>query len=111
MFLPLAQGLLTSRYLKGEVPSGSRASRNTSLQTKNITPELLEKLNNLNQIANARSQTLSEMAISWLLKDERVTSVLIGASSVAQLEENLKAIKADRPFSDEELVAIDKLTT
>ena len=110
-FSPLAQGLLTSRYLKGEVPSGSRASRNTSLQTKNITPELLEKLNNLNQIANARSQTLSEMAISWLLKDERVTSVLIGASSVAQLEENLKAIKADRLFSDEELVAIDKLTT
>lgn len=110
-FSPLAQGLLTSRYLDGKVPSGSRASENHFLKAKNITAELLEKLNKLNAIAKGRKQTLSEMAIAWLLKDQRVTSVLIGASSVAQLEENLKAIKSDTPFSQEELASIDALTT
>ena len=109
-FSPLAQGLLTSRYLDGKVPEGSRASENVFLKAKNITPAVVEKLNKLDQIAKNRDQTLSEMAISWLLKDERVTSVLIGASSVAQLEENLKAIKGDRPFSKDELTAIDALT-
>lgn len=110
-FSPLAQGLLTSRYLNGKVPSGSRASENVFLKAKNITPEVVNKLNKLDQIAKNRDQTLSEMAISWLLRDKRVTSVLIGASSVAQLEENLKAIKGDKPFSEEELKAIDDLTT
>jgi len=110
-FSPLAQGLLTSRYLNGKVPAGSRASENVFLKAKNITPVVVEKLNKLDQIAKKRGQTLSEMAIAWLLKDERVTSVLIGASSVAQLEENLKAISGDRPFSKEDLKAIDKLTT
>ncbi len=110
-FSPLAQGLLTSRYLDGKVPAGSRASENVFLKAKNITPEVVEKLNKLDQIAKKRGQTLSEMAISWLLKDERVTSVLIGASSVAQLDENLKAIKGDTSFSKEELAAIDTLTT
>ena len=110
-FSPLAQGLLTSRYLDGKVPSGSRASENVFLKAKNITPALVEKLNKLDQIAKGRGQSLSEMAISWILKDKRVTSVLIGASSVAQLDENLKAIKGDRPFSKEELQGIDKLTT
>jgi len=110
-FSPLAQGLLTSRYLDGKVPAGSRASENVFLKAKNITPVVVEKLNKLDQIAKKRGQTLSEMAIAWLLKDERVTSVLIGASSVAQLEENLKAISGDRPFSKEDLKAIDKLTT
>ena len=109
-FSPLAQGLLTSRYLDGKVPSGSRAGENNSLKADSITPLMVEKLNKLNQIAKGRGQTLSEMAISWLLKDERVTSVLIGASSVAQLEENLKAIKGDKPFSKDELTAIDSLT-
>ncbi len=110
-FSPLAQGLLTSRYLDGKVPRGSRASENVFLKAKNITSEVVEKLNKLDAIAKKRGQTLSEMAISWLLKDERVTSVLIGASSVAQLEENLKAVKGERPFSKEELEAIDTLTT
>jgi len=110
-FSPLAQGLLTSRYLDGKVPAGSRASENVFLKAKNITPIVVEKLNKLDQIAKKRGQTLSEMAIAWLLKDERVTSVLIGASSVSQLDENLKAIKGDRPFSKEDLKAIDKLTT
>jgi L-glyceraldehyde 3-phosphate reductase len=110
-FSPLAQGLLTSRYLDGKGPSGSRASENVFLKAKNITPVVVEKLNKLDQIAKKRGQTLSELAISWLLKDERVTSVLIGSSSVAQLEENFKAIKGDRPFSKEDLKAIDKLTT
>lgn len=110
-FSPLAQGLLTSRYLDGKVPSGSRASENMSLKAKNITPELVTKLNKLAQIAKSRGQTLSEMAISWLLKDKRVTSVLIGASSVAQLSENLKALKEDSPFSKEELTSIDELST
>ncbi len=109
-FSPLAQGLLTARYLDGKVPSGSRAGENNSLKADSITPLMVEKLNKLNQIAKGRGQTLSEMAISWLLKDERVTSVLIGASSVAQLEENLKAIKGDKPFSKDELTAIDSLT-
>ena len=110
-FSPLAQGLLTSRYLDGKVPVGSRASENVFLKAKNITPVVVEKLNKLDQIAKKRGQTLPEMAISWLLKDERVTSVLIGASSVAQLDENLKAIKGDTSFSKEELAAIDTLTT
>jgi len=109
-FSPLAQGLLTSRYLDGNVPSGSRAGENNSLKANSITPLMVERLNKLNAIAKGRGQTLSEMAISWLLKDERVTSVLIGASSVAQLEENLRAIKGDRPFSKEDLEAIDELT-
>lgn len=110
-FSPLAQGLLTSRYLDGKVPLGSRASENVFLKAKNITPELLDKLNKLDAIAKGRAQTLSEMAISWLLRDKRVTSVLIGASSVAQLEENLKALKDDAPFTKEELASIDALTT
>ena len=110
-FSPLAQGLLTSRYLDGKIPAGSRASEGVFLKAKNITAEVVEKLNKLDQIAKNRGQTLSEMAIAWLLKDERVTSVLIGASSVAQLDENLKAIKGERPFSKEELKAIDTLTT
>ena len=110
-FSPLAQGLLTSRYLDGKVPAGSRASENVFLKAKNITPEVVEKLNRLDQIAKKRGQTLSEMAISWLLKDKRVTSVLIGASSVSQLDENLNAIKGDRPFSQDDLTAIDTLTT
>lgn len=110
-FSPLAQGLLTSRYLEGKVPAGSRASENVFLKAQSITSEVVEKLNKLDQIAKRRNQSLSEMAISWLLKDERVTSVLIGSSSVLQLEENLKAIKGDTIFSKEDLTAIDELTT
>jgi L-glyceraldehyde 3-phosphate reductase len=109
-FSPLAQGLLTSRYLDGTIPAGSRASENRFLKSERITPELVTMLNKLDRIASKRGQTLSEMAISWLLKDPRVTSVLIGASSVAQLENNLKAIGTSDTFTKEELIEIDTLT-
>lgn len=109
-FSPLAQGLLTGRYLDGTIPTGSRASQNRFLKTDKITPEMVAMLNQLNAIARKRGQTLSEMAISWLLKDRRVTSVLIGASSVAQLEENLLAVGNSPVFSKEELEEIDSLT-
>ena len=109
-FSPLAQGLLTGRYLDGNIPEGSRASENHFLKTESITAEKVEMLNKLNKIAVQRGQSLSEMAISWLLKDKRITSVLIGASSVAQLEENLQAIEQDIPFTKKELADIDELT-
>jgi L-glyceraldehyde 3-phosphate reductase len=105
-FSPLAQGLLTTRYLNG-VPEGSRASRNGSLSQNQLTEKTLNHVRALNDIAAARGQSLAQMAISWVLRDERVTSALIGASSVAQLEDNLAAAgKTD--FSPEEIDAIDK---
>ena len=101
-FSPLAQGMLTGKYLKG-IPEGSRAQRaDGALQAESITPEILEKINRWNRVALERGQTLAQMAISWLLKDPRVTSVLIGARTVEQLEENLKAAYAGG-FSKEEL--------
>lgn len=101
-FSPLAQGMLTGKYLKG-IPEGSRAKRaDGALQAESITPEILEKINRWNRVALERGQTLAQMAISWLLKDPRVTSVLIGARTVEQLEENLKAAYAGG-FSKEEL--------
>ncbi len=109
-FSPLAQGLLTGRYLDGHVPAGSRAAQNQFLKTDSITPELVSRLNALNDIAKERGQSLSELAISWLLKDPRVTSVLIGASSVAQLEMNLRAVETATPFTQEQLGRIDALT-
>ena len=90
-FSPLAQGLLTNRYLDG-IPADSRMARNSSLQESALTPALLEKLKALDKLAGQRGQTLAEMALAWVLKDELVTSVIIGASSVKQLEDNLKAI-------------------
>jgi len=103
-FSPLAQGLLTDRYLK-EIPSGSRAAKQVFL-TEDRVKKMLPKTIKLNEIALQRGQSLSQMAISWLLKDKRVTSVLIGASSVAQLENNLGALKM-KVFSKEELEAIE----
>jgi len=101
-FSPLAQGLLTDRYLKG-VPIGSRASKpHGFLKQKDITPEKLNKIKKLNEIALSRGQSLAQMAIVWLLKDKRVTSVLIGASSVEQLNDNLGALRKP-DFSKEEL--------
>ena len=101
-FSPLAQGMLTGKYLQG-IPEGSRAQRaDGALQAESITPEILEKINRWNRVALERGQTLAQMAISWLLKDPRVTSVLIGARTVEQLEENLKAAYAGG-FSKEEL--------
>jgi L-glyceraldehyde 3-phosphate reductase len=105
-FSPLAQGVLTGKYLGG-VPEGSRASRNGSLTTDQISEETLTHVRALEQIARRRGQTLAQLAISWTLRDSRVTSALIGASSVAQLEENLAAAgKTD--FSAEDLAEIDR---
>ena len=105
-FSPLAQGVLTAKYLGG-IPAGSRASRNGSLSSDQLGERTLAHVRALNDIAAARGQTLAQMAISWVLRDERMTSALIGASSVSQLEENLAAA-AKTSFSDEEIKAIDK---
>jgi L-glyceraldehyde 3-phosphate reductase len=104
-FSPLAQGLLTTKYLGG-VPEGSRASRNGSLSRDQLSEKTLAHVRALNDIAAARGQTLAQMAISWVLRDQRVTSALIGASSVAQLEENLAAA-GKTTFTQEEIAAID----
>ena len=105
-FSPLAQGLLTTKYLNG-VPDDSRASRNDSLSRDQITEQNLAHVRALNEIAGLRGQTLAQMAISWILRDDRVTSALVGASSVAQLEENLAAA-GKTSFTEEELAEIDR---
>ncbi len=108
-FSPLQQGLLTGRYLNG-IPADSRMARgNTSLRQETLTPELLEALRALNAVAAERGQSLAQMALSWLLADKRVTSVIIGASSVAQIEDDLKAL-GNVEFSEEELREIDRLS-
>ena len=104
-FSPLAQGVLTTKYLNG-VPVGSRASRNGSLSQDQLSERTLKHVRVLNDIAASRGQTLAQMAISWVLRDPRMTSALIGASSVAQLEENLAAAEKTT-FTDEEITAID----
>ncbi len=106
-FSPLAQGLLTDRYLKG-IPGDSRAARNVFLKRESITPELLKKISGLNKLAKQRGQSLAQMAIAWLLRDPRVTSVLTGASSVEQIHDNLGALKK-LSFSKQELIEIDKI--
>jgi len=105
-FSPLAQGVLTDKYLNG-IPEGSRASRGTSLDTDQLSDATLSHVRALGAIASARGQSIAQLALSWALRDERVTSVLIGASSVAQLEENVAAAGHSR-FSEEELNAIDR---
>ncbi|MFC6885354.1 MULTISPECIES: L-glyceraldehyde 3-phosphate reductase [Actinomadura] len=105
-FSPLAQGMLTDKYLNG-VPAGSRASRDASLSSDMLTEDNLRHVRALNELAAARGQSLAQLALAWALRDRRVTSVLIGASSVAQLEDNLASL--DRPdFTDDELAAIDR---
>ena len=106
-FSPLAQGLLTDRYLHG-IPEGSRMSHDVFLKKDTLTPATLQRIKALNAIAARRGQTLAEMALAWLLKDEAVTSVIIGASSVAQLADNLKAI-GNTAFTQEELEEIDNI--
>ena len=106
MFSPLAQGLLTSRYLNG-IPEGARANQGGSLKASAENEELLGRIRALNVIAERRGQTLAQMAIAWTLRDPRVTSSLIGASSVAQLENSLGALKG-LEFSAEELAEIDQ---
>jgi L-glyceraldehyde 3-phosphate reductase len=105
-FSALAQGLLTGRYLNGGIPPGSRASKGGSLDASQVSEENLAHVRALNEIARARGQSMAQLALSWALRDQRVTSAVIGASSVAQLEDNLGAAgRSD--FSSEELAAID----
>jgi L-glyceraldehyde 3-phosphate reductase len=106
VFSPLAQGMLTDKYLDG-VPEGSRAARDSSLGRELLSDENLARVRALGDIAQRRGQSLAQMAIAWTLRDPRVTSALIGASSVAQLEQNVAAL--DRlDFDDEELAEIDR---
>jgi L-glyceraldehyde 3-phosphate reductase len=105
-FSPLAQGMLTSKYLDG-VPEGSRASQGKSLSTDLLTEEALGHVRALNGIAEERGQSLAQMALAWALRDPRVTSVLVGASSVGQLEQNVGALER-LDFTDDELAAIEQ---
>ncbi|MFF3400558.1 L-glyceraldehyde 3-phosphate reductase [Streptomyces sp. NPDC002659] len=104
-FVPLAQGLLTGKYLKG-IPEGSRAAQGKSLDPNLLSDEVTRRLRGLNDIAASRGQSLAQLALSWVLRDPRMTSALIGASSVQQLEENVAAL-AGQPLNAEELKEID----
>jgi len=104
-FSPLAQGMLTDRYLNG-VPADSRAARNGSLSPDLLTDAAIEHIKALNDVAAGRGQTLAQLALAWALRDERVTSVLVGASSVGQLEDNIAATE-NLDFSDDELTLLD----
>jgi L-glyceraldehyde 3-phosphate reductase len=104
-FTALAQGLLTNKYLNG-VPEGSRASRPGTLDSSMLSDETLERIRGLDAIASDRGQSLAQMALAWALRDRRVTSLVIGASSVKQLEENVAAL-TNSDFTDEELSRID----
>jgi L-glyceraldehyde 3-phosphate reductase len=106
-FSPLAQGLLTDRYVHG-IPDGSRMSQDKFLKKEHLTPEIFSKIQKLAEFASGRGQTLAEMALAWLLKDDNVISVIIGASSVEQLAMNLKAVK-NVVFSEEELGVINQV--
>jgi L-glyceraldehyde 3-phosphate reductase len=107
-FSPLAQGLLTDRYLQG-IPDGSRASKpHGFLKAAQITAENLGKIKRLHELAHRRGQSLAQMALAWVLRDERVTTVLIGASSVEQLDQNLACLD-NRSLSSDELATIDSI--
>ncbi|MFG3228990.1 aldo/keto reductase [Kitasatospora sp. NPDC048194] len=108
-YSPLAQGLLTDRYLSGEVPAGSRMSVGKFLTEEALTGPKLEQLRALNKVAEGRGQSLAQLALCWVLRDPRVVSVIIGASSVAQLDQNLAAL-AGGPLTEEELAEIDRLS-
>ncbi|MBZ4318474.1 L-glyceraldehyde 3-phosphate reductase [Streptomyces huiliensis] len=105
-FAPLAQGLLTDKYLGGEVPVGSRAAKGTSLDPTLLGEDLLRRLRGLDGIARRRGQSLAQLALRWVLRDERMTSALIGASSVGQLEANVAALEGPE-LTGEELAEID----
>jgi L-glyceraldehyde 3-phosphate reductase len=109
-FSPLAQGMLTDRYLEG-IPADSRAAQDKSLDESTLTDELLDRVRGLKAIAESRGQSLAQMAIAWILREQPkgspVTSALVGASSIRQLEDSLSAIKR-LDFSSEELAAIDE---
>jgi L-glyceraldehyde 3-phosphate reductase len=108
-FSPLAQGMLTDRYLHG-VPDDSRAARDGTLQRRFLTPQNLDRIRGLNEIARERGQTLAQMSIAWVLRERRVTSALIGARTVAQLEDSLGALR-QLDFESEELGRINELAT
>ena len=108
-YSPLAQGLLTNRYLSGDVPAGSRMSVGHFLKEEALTGSKLEQLRALNKIAESRGQSLAQLALSWVLRDPRVVSVIIGASSVAQLDQNIDALEGG-PLSAEDLAEIDRLS-
>jgi L-glyceraldehyde 3-phosphate reductase len=105
-FSPLAQGMLTDRYLDG-IPEGSRASQDKSLSTDLLTEETLTHVRSLNDLAQRRGQSLAQMALAWALRDRRITTVLVGASSVTQLENNIGALQR-QDFSADELAEIDR---
>ena len=105
-FSPLAQGMLTDRYLNG-IPADSRAARGGSLSTDLLSDEALSHIRSLNEIAAGRGQSLAQLALAWALRDKRVTSVLVGASSVEQLENNLATI-GNLDFDDDELTRIEQ---
>jgi L-glyceraldehyde 3-phosphate reductase len=109
VFSPLAQGMLTDKYFEG-IPEGSRATAGSTLSPDLITDEALEKIRALNEIAAGRSQTLAQMALAWTLRDPRVTSTLVGASSVRQLEANVAALEG-LDFNEDELDEIDRFAT
>jgi L-glyceraldehyde 3-phosphate reductase len=106
VFSPLAQGRLTDRYLHG-VPEGSRATRSAYLSSDDVTQDLVDRARALDEIAGARGQTLAQLALRWALRDPRVTTAIIGASSVAQLEANLQALTGP-DLTDEELAAVER---
>ncbi|HEY2551551.1 MAG TPA: L-glyceraldehyde 3-phosphate reductase [Streptosporangiaceae bacterium] len=108
-FSPLAQGILTGKYADG-IPAGSRASRGSSLSADELDETTLQHVSALGSVARARGQSLAQLALAWALRDQRVTSVVIGASSVPQLEENLAA-SGRSDFSDAELAEIDQHAT
>ncbi|MEU9358280.1 L-glyceraldehyde 3-phosphate reductase [Streptomyces sp. NPDC048301] len=113
-FAPLAQGLLTGKYLTG-IPEGSRASQGKSLDPGLLDKEMVRRLNGLNDIARGRGQSLAQLALNWVLRDSRMTSALIGASSVRQLEENVAALSAPALGADElkeiDTFAVDTAST
>jgi L-glyceraldehyde 3-phosphate reductase len=109
VFSPLAQGLLTDKYLGG-LPQDSRAARGNSFDRDLLSDENLERVRQLNEIAAARGQSLAQMALAWTLRDPRVTSTLIGSSSVAQLEDNVASLER-AGFTDDELAEIDRYAT
>jgi L-glyceraldehyde 3-phosphate reductase len=110
VFSPLAQGRLSDKYING-VPTNSRIGRalpNGAIQTKDLSADMIEKIKQLNAIALQRGQTLAQMAIAWLLKDQRITSVLVGASSIGQLQNSLDALNVTG-FTTEELLQIESI--
>ena len=109
-FSPLAQGLLTDKYLKG-IPQDSRAGSgrgNGALEQENVTEEKIEKIKKLNEMAQSRNQSLAQMSLAWILKDERITSVLIGVSKPEQVTDSIKYL-ANIQFKNEELTTIENI--